>query len=70
VLLLLIVVCQQVKKLSAGDWFTSQVSACGLYAAAYRVAATAEGKQALRAQFEQLAKDDTPMVCRLLLLLQ
>ena len=54
----------QVKKLSSGDWFTSKVSACGLYAACYRVIAPTNGeaRQALRAQFEVLAKDDTPMV--------
>ncbi|CAM9338425.1 unnamed protein product [Discosporangium mesarthrocarpum] len=53
------------KRLSTGDWFTAKVSACGLYAAAYKHVADPEQRGQLRSQFEVLSKDvDTPMVRR------
>lgn len=52
-----------IKRLSAGDWFASRASACGLYAVAYpRVPAAVQAD--LRAQFGLLCRDDTPMVRR------
>ena len=52
-----------VKRLSTGDWFTTRVSACGLYAACYpRLGAGI--KQELRQLFRTLCSDDTPMVRR------
>lgn len=52
-----------VKRLSQGDWFTSRTSACGLFSVAYpRTSSTI--KTELRQNFEQLCKDDTPMVRR------
>jgi len=52
-----------IKKLVAGDWFTSRTSACGLFATAYpRV--SDDVKKELRGLFIQLCKDNTPMVRR------
>ncbi|KAG5193166.1 protein phosphatase 2A regulatory subunit [Tribonema minus] len=55
----------RVKRLVAGDWFTSRVSACGLFAATYKAnIGLTDARAALRAQFEAMSKDDTPMVRR------
>ncbi|RZC32621.1 protein phosphatase 2, regulatory subunit A, alpha isoform, partial [Asbolus verrucosus] len=43
-----------VQRLSAGDWFTSRTSACGLFSM----------KADLRSHFRALCQDDTPMVRR------
>ncbi len=51
------------KRLAAAEWFTSRVSAAGLFAAASRAAST-ELQQELRGLFLQLCADDTPMVRR------
>eukprot|EP00166_Cyanidium_caldarium_P003626 ctg_351.g177 len=55
-----------VKRLAEGDWFTSRISATGLFAATYQrlPAAQADVKAELSALFVTLAKDDTPMVRR------
>ncbi|KAK6333614.1 hypothetical protein TWF730_003800 [Orbilia blumenaviensis] len=50
-------------RLSKADWFTSKVSATGLYSCAYEKA-TPPSQESLRAQFGQLVHDDTPMVRR------
>lgn len=50
-------------RLSRADWFTSKVSATGLYQVPYSRAAP-ESQNALRHQFGQLVHDDTPMVRR------
>ncbi|KAK6516893.1 hypothetical protein TWF506_006777 [Arthrobotrys conoides] len=50
-------------RLSKADWFTSKVSATGLYSAAYDKA-TPPSQESIRAQFGQLVHDDTPMVRR------
>ena len=52
-----------VKRLAAGDWFTSRTSACGLFAVAYKTV-SASVKAELRSQFRNLCQDDTPMVRR------
>ncbi|EGD94854.1 protein phosphatase PP2A regulatory subunit A [Trichophyton tonsurans CBS 112818] len=50
-------------RLSKADWFTSKISAAGLYCTPYRTASPAL-QQGLRQQFGQLVHDDTPMVRR------
>ncbi|EAS32881.3 protein phosphatase PP2A regulatory subunit A [Coccidioides immitis RS] len=50
-------------RLSKVDWFTSKISATGLYCAPYKSASPAH-QQAMRQQFGQLVHDDTPMVRR------
>lgn len=50
-------------RLSKADWFTSKVSATGLYAAPYQKATPAL-RQSLRQHFGGLVHDDTPMVRR------
>jgi hypothetical protein len=51
------------QRLAAGEWFTSRVSACGLFTVAYpRVPAATRSE--LRGLFTQLARDETPMVRR------
>ncbi|EWC43446.1 protein phosphatase PP2A regulatory subunit A [Drechslerella stenobrocha 248] len=50
-------------RLSKADWFTSKVSATGLYCVAYEKA-TAPSQESLRANFGLLVNDDTPMVRR------
>ncbi|XP_046554169.1 serine/threonine-protein phosphatase 2A 65 kDa regulatory subunit A alpha isoform-like isoform X1 [Haliotis rubra] len=51
------------KRLSAGDWFTSRTSACGLFSVCYpRVSNSV--KSDLRQHFRNLCGDDTPMVRR------
>jgi len=50
-----------IKRLANGEWFTTRVSACGLFAATYP--ALPEDLQAeLRSVFNNLCNDDTPMV--------
>ncbi|KAI7846725.1 armadillo-type protein [Circinella umbellata] len=51
------------KQLTNGEWFTSRISAAGLYAASYSKC-TNEQKAELRSLFSQLIQDDTPMVRR------
>eukprot|EP01052_Picozoa_sp_SAG31_P041839 SAG31_NODE_6457_length_2002_cov_0.821130_4_plen_259_part_00 len=68
---------EMLKRLSSGDWFTSRVSSCGLFATAYSRVTPAENaggtggvasqsavRAQLRASFKQLCEDDTPMVRR------
>ncbi|KAK4548654.1 Polyamine N-acetyltransferase 1 [Oleoguttula mirabilis] len=50
-------------RLSKADWFTSKISAAGLYNEPYKHA-TAQSQEGLRQQFSQLVHDDTPMVRR------
>ena len=50
-------------RLSKADWFTSKISATGLYVAPYRKA-TSQSQQGLRSQFGHLVHDETPMVRR------
>lgn len=50
-------------RLSKADWFTSKISATGLYCTAYEKA-TSPSQESLRAHFGQLVHDDTPMVRR------
>ncbi|KAI9029088.1 armadillo-type protein [Phycomyces nitens] len=51
------------KRLTSGEWFTSRISATGLYAAGYPKC-TPEQRSELRVLFAQLIQDDTPMVRR------
>jgi serine/threonine-protein phosphatase 2A regulatory subunit A len=51
------------QRLAQGEWFTSRVSACGLFAVAYpRCSATQRSE--LRQLYGQLCHDETPMVRR------
>lgn len=50
-------------RLSKADWFTSKISATGLYSVGYSKA-SASSQENLRTQFNQLVHDDTPMVRR------
>ena len=53
--------------LTTADWFTSRVSACGLFAATYASVSnqdTTGSKRLLRHLFSTLCGDDTPMVRR------
>lgn len=50
-------------RLSKADWFTSKISATGLYKVPYSKA-TPQSQEGLRQQFGQLVHDDTPMVRR------
>lgn len=50
-------------RLSKADWFTSKISATGLYVTPYRKASAAS-QQGLRTQFGHLVHDETPMVRR------
>lgn len=52
-----------VVRLSKAEWFTSKISACGLYNVPYQ-RATPASQEGLRQQFGQLVHDDTPMVRR------
>ena len=52
-----------VGRLSKADWFTSKISATGLYNVPYS-RATQHSQEALRQHFGQLVHDDTPMVRR------
>ncbi|KAG1671645.1 hypothetical protein FOA52_006876 [Chlamydomonas sp. UWO 241] len=51
------------KRLAGGEWFTSRVSATGLFATAYP-RCTQSLKTELRALYSQLCRDETPMVRR------
>lgn len=51
------------QRLASGEWFTSRVSACGLFATAYP-RCTPALKAELRAMYGQLCHDETPMVRR------
>lgn len=51
------------QRLAQGEWFTSRVSACGLFAVAYPRAALAQQTE-LRQLYAQLCHDETPMVRR------
>lgn len=50
-------------RLSKADWFTSKISATGLYNVPYS-RATSNSQETLRQHFGQLVRDDTPMVRR------
>lgn len=50
-----------IRRLANGDWFTTRVSACGLFAAAYPHV-TDQLQTELRSMFCNLCNDDTPMV--------
>lgn len=50
-------------RLSKADWFTSKISATGLYNFPYSKA-TSPSQEGLRQQFGQLVHDETPMVRR------
>jgi serine/threonine-protein phosphatase 2A regulatory subunit A len=51
------------KRLSAGEWFTSRTSSAALYPPAYpKVSSTIQDD--LRRSFTSLGSDDTPMVRR------
>ncbi|ORY14958.1 armadillo-type protein [Clohesyomyces aquaticus] len=52
-----------VVRLSKADWFTSKISATGLYNVPY-TRATPPSQEQLRQQYGQLVHDDTPMVRR------
>lgn len=52
-----------VERLATGEWFTSRISACGLYSVVYK-RASPEIATRLRNEFRQLCKDETPMVRR------
>mmetsp|Transcript_9695 Transcript_9695/g.16828 ORF Transcript_9695/g.16828 Transcript_9695/m.16828 type:complete len:582 (+) Transcript_9695:62-1807(+) len=52
-----------IRRLATGEWFTSRVSACALFPTCYtRVPSVSKAE--LRKLFDQLCKDDTPMVRR------
>lgn len=50
-------------RLSKADWFTSKISATGLYTAPYQKS-NSDSQAKLRQHFSQLVHDDTPMVRR------
>jgi serine/threonine-protein phosphatase 2A regulatory subunit A len=50
-----------VKRLSQGDWFTSHISACGLFATAYKHSTSAQRTE-LRQLFVGMCKNEMPMV--------
>jgi serine/threonine-protein phosphatase 2A regulatory subunit A len=52
-----------VVRLTKADWFTSRISATGLYCVPYRKAAP-QSQDGLRSQFSVLVRDETPMVRR------
>lgn len=52
-----------VLRLSKADWFTSKISATGLYNTPY-TRATPPSQEVLRNQYGALVRDDTPMVRR------
>lgn len=51
------------QRLAQGEWFTSRVSACGLFAVAYPRCSAAQRSE-LRQLYGQLCHDETPMVRR------
>ena len=52
-----------IARLSKADWFTSKISATGLYTVPYSKATT-PSQESLRQQFSHLVHDETPMVRR------
>lgn len=52
-----------VKRLSKTDWFTSKISATGLYTTPYPKASSTQQAE-LRQHYNQLVHDETPMVRR------
>lgn len=52
------------KRLAEGDWFTSRVSVCSLFASIYAKLADAGRKKELRDFYQLMCNDDTPMVRR------
>jgi len=50
------------RRLANGDWFTTRVSACGLFACCYPVISDPSIQSELRILFSNLCNDDTPMV--------
>ncbi|KAL4137832.1 hypothetical protein PRIC2_001342 [Phytophthora ramorum] len=52
------------KRLAEGDWFTSRVSVCSLFAAIYSKVADVGRKKELRDFYQMMCNDDTPMVRR------
>ncbi|EGZ24751.1 hypothetical protein PHYSODRAFT_325833 [Phytophthora sojae] len=52
------------KRLAEGDWFTSRVSVCSLFAPIYGKLADAGRKKELRDFYQLMCNDDTPMVRR------
>ena len=52
-----------VLRLAQGDWFTSKISACGLFAVAYG-RLPPPTKADIRSTFAALCREDTPMVRR------
>lgn len=51
------------QRLAQGEWFTSRVSACGLFAVAYPRCSVPQRTE-LRQLYGQLCHDETPMVRR------
>jgi serine/threonine-protein phosphatase 2A regulatory subunit A len=51
-------------KLANGEWFTSKISACGMFASAYPKVSNAEKRAEMRQTYTRLCSDDTPMVRR------
>jgi len=50
-----------IRRLANGDWFTTRVSACGLFSCCYPFV-EAQLQEELRSLFNTLCQDDTPMV--------
>eukprot|EP00002_Diphylleia_rotans_P038030 TRINITY_DN8584_c0_g1_i1.p1 TRINITY_DN8584_c0_g1~~TRINITY_DN8584_c0_g1_i1.p1 ORF type:complete len:574 (-),score=111.35 TRINITY_DN8584_c0_g1_i1:338-2059(-) len=50
------------RRMSFGDWFTSKAAACGMFATVYPKAGQWKGE--LRSIFQQLCRDETPIVRR------
>ncbi|KAI9909649.1 hypothetical protein PsorP6_015123 [Peronosclerospora sorghi] len=53
-----------VKRLAEGDWFTSRVSVCSLFASIYGKLSDPGRKKELCDSFQMMCNDDTPMVRR------
>ncbi|CAH0482275.1 unnamed protein product [Peronospora belbahrii] len=53
-----------VKRLAEGDWFTSRVSVCSLFASIYGKMSDTGRKKELRDFYQMMCNDDTPMVRR------
>lgn len=52
------------QELTEGDWFTSRISACGIFAVAYQKLENDADQNRIRELFGTLCNDDTPMVRR------
>ncbi|KAG2782601.1 hypothetical protein JG687_00000915 [Phytophthora cactorum] len=52
------------KRLAEGDWFTSRVSVCSIFAPTYEKVTDAGRKKELRDLYQMMCNDDTPMVRR------